>query len=39
MTQRVFVTGATGYLGNAIAARLVRAGHDLRGLADRKSVV
>jgi nucleoside-diphosphate-sugar epimerase len=33
MTQRVFVTGATGYLGNAIAARLVRAGHDLRGLA------
>ncbi len=33
MTQRVFLTGATGYLGSAIAARLVRAGHDVRGLA------
>jgi nucleoside-diphosphate-sugar epimerase len=33
MPQRIFITGATGYLGSAIAARLVRAGHDLRGLA------
>ena len=33
MAQRVFITGATGYLGSAIAARLVRAGHDVRGLA------
>ena len=33
MTQRVFVTGTTGYIGSAIAARLVRAGRDVRGLA------
>jgi len=33
MTQRVFITGATGYLGSAIATRLLRAGHDVRGLA------
>lgn len=30
--HRVFVTGATGYLGGAIAARLVRAGHEVSGL-------
>ena len=33
MIQRVFVTGATGYLGSAITARLVRAGLEVRGLA------
>jgi nucleoside-diphosphate-sugar epimerase len=32
MIRRVFITGATGYLGSAIAARLVRAGLDVRGL-------
>lgn len=30
--HRIFVTGATGYLGSAIAARLARAGHDVTGL-------
>jgi nucleoside-diphosphate-sugar epimerase len=29
---RIFVTGATGYLGGAVAARLVRAGHLVTGL-------
>jgi nucleoside-diphosphate-sugar epimerase len=28
----VFVTGATGYLGGAIAARLARSGYEVRGL-------
>jgi len=32
MSQRVFVTGVTGYLGSAIAARLVRGGYSVHGL-------
>jgi nucleoside-diphosphate-sugar epimerase len=33
MAMRVFVTGATGYIGGSIAARLVADGHTVRGLA------
>jgi len=32
MTQRIFVTGASGYLGGAIAARLARGGAEVHGL-------
>ena len=32
MQHRIFVTGATGYLGSAIASRAARAGHDVHGL-------
>jgi nucleoside-diphosphate-sugar epimerase len=32
MDHRIFVTGVSGYLGSAIAARLGRAGHDVHGL-------
>jgi nucleoside-diphosphate-sugar epimerase len=32
MKHRVFVTGATGYLGSVIAQRLVRTGHTVLGL-------
>ena len=42
MKRRIFVTGATGYLGGAIAARMARAGHEVTGLtrnSDRASVL
>jgi nucleoside-diphosphate-sugar epimerase len=32
MTRKVFITGATGYLGGAIAARVARAGYGVYGL-------
>ena len=32
MSQRIFITGATGYIGSAVAARLARAGHEVFGL-------
>ncbi len=32
MSLRVFVTGATGYIGRAVTLRLARAGHDVYGL-------
>lgn len=32
MSQRIFLTGATGYLGSAIGARLAKAGREVIGL-------
>src|SRR5689334_622940 len=42
MKHRIFVTGATGYLGSAIAAGMAHAGHDVYGLtrhADREPML
>ena len=40
MTRRcVFVTGATGYMGRALIAALLRRGHGVRALARRQSVL
>ncbi len=30
--MKIFVTGGTGYIGNAVVAALCRAGHDVRAL-------
>ena len=30
--MKLFITGATGYIGGSIANRLVAAGHTVRGL-------
>lgn len=32
MIRRVFITGANGYLGSAVTARLARAGHEVQAL-------
>jgi nucleoside-diphosphate-sugar epimerase len=42
MAQRVFITGATGFIGGSVAHRLVAVGGDVRGLArsrDRATVL
>ena len=36
MNQRIFVTGASGYIGGAVAARLARQGHRVFGLTHRR---
>jgi nucleoside-diphosphate-sugar epimerase len=39
MSERIFVTGATGYIGGAVAARLARRGLKVYGLTRRKDKV
>jgi nucleoside-diphosphate-sugar epimerase len=36
MNERIFVTGATGYIGGMVAARLARQGHQVFGLTRQK---
>ena len=36
-TKRIFVTGATGYIGGSIAARLVEKGYQVTGLARKEA--
>lgn len=36
MSQRIFVTGASGYLGSAVAARMARDGNEVYGLTRRQ---
>ena len=35
--MKVFVTGASGYIGGSVAVRLTQAGHEIRGLARNRS--
>lgn len=36
--QRIFMTGATGYVGSRLAARLLESGYEVRALARKESV-
>jgi len=36
--MKIFVTGATGYLGSAVVAELLGAGHDVANLVRKEGV-